>query len=385
MVVSNAQIISSTPQKVAVTNAAGQKIITAKSQLLNAGPQTKVVRTSNLQQLLTQGGAHQKIILNQSNAGNQKIIISSPNASQQIAQPNIIQSNAPTQQIVINQQQQQPQQKVLQQYVNSTNQQQQVIVGGQRILLNPGQRIITQQPPTNQVVQQVIQQPQVVQQITQQTQITQAQPQQTHQIVLQRAPQSTQLIVQQPTTVQQTQQTQQVVVNNTNLAQQLAQGKLQVASVNGQQVIVKPMGNNQVQIVAQIKTQLDGQSHIVSNQSSPTKTEAPSESILIQASPQKLQSTNTTPVKINSVQQSINNSTILNTSQNTLSPTTEQSLLQGQPPGTVIKCVTAQVIQTQNGPRIVLQGLQGNDFTQQQLALVQQQVKQQLLKGNKNF
>lgn len=59
----------------------------------------------------------------------------------------------------------------------------------------------------------------------------------------------------------------------------------------------------------------------------------------------------------------------------------EESLLQGQPPGTVIKCVTAQVIQTEQGPRIVLQGLVGNDFTQQQLALVQQQVKQQLLKG----
>lgn len=59
----------------------------------------------------------------------------------------------------------------------------------------------------------------------------------------------------------------------------------------------------------------------------------------------------------------------------------EDSLLQGQPPGTVIKCVTAQVIQTQQGPRIVLQGLAGNDFTPSQLSLVQQQVKQQLLKG----
>lgn len=59
----------------------------------------------------------------------------------------------------------------------------------------------------------------------------------------------------------------------------------------------------------------------------------------------------------------------------------EQQLLAGQPPGTVIKCVTAQVIQTPQGPRIVLQGLHGAEFTQQQLAVVQQQVKQQLLKG----
>lgn len=59
----------------------------------------------------------------------------------------------------------------------------------------------------------------------------------------------------------------------------------------------------------------------------------------------------------------------------------EASLLAGQPPGTVIKCVTAQVISTAEGPRIVLQGLQGSDFTPQQLNMVQQQVKQQLLKG----
>lgn len=58
----------------------------------------------------------------------------------------------------------------------------------------------------------------------------------------------------------------------------------------------------------------------------------------------------------------------------------EASLLAGQPPGTVIKCVTAQIQMTE-GPRIVLQGLQGAEFTSQQLAMVQQQVKQQLLKG----
>lgn len=62
----------------------------------------------------------------------------------------------------------------------------------------------------------------------------------------------------------------------------------------------------------------------------------------------------------------------------------EASLLAGQPPGTVIKCVTAQVIQTTEGPRIVLQGLQGADFTAQQLSMVQAQVKQQLLKGEQS-
>lgn len=66
-----------------------------------------------------------------------------------------------------------------------------------------------------------------------------------------------------------------------------------------------------------------------------------------------------------------------------LTPEQEAALLVNQPPGTVIKAITAQVIQTPQGPRIVLQGLTGSDFTAQQLALVQQQVKQQLLKGTK--
>lgn len=39
-------------------------------------------------------------------------------------------------------------------------------------------------------------------------------------------------------------------------------------------------------------------------------------------------------------------------------------------------------MQTSSGPRIVLQGLHGYTLTPQQLALVQHQVKQQLLKGD---
>lgn len=59
----------------------------------------------------------------------------------------------------------------------------------------------------------------------------------------------------------------------------------------------------------------------------------------------------------------------------------EQALLAGHPPGTVVKCVTAQVMQTPSGPRIVLQGLQGSDISPQQSQVLQQQVKQQLMKG----
>lgn len=43
-------------------------------------------------------------------------------------------------------------------------------------------------------------------------------------------------------------------MNNQSLAQQLVQGKVQVATVNGQQVLIRPTGNNQAQIVAQLTT-----------------------------------------------------------------------------------------------------------------------------------
>ena len=52
-----------------------------------------------------------------------------------------------------------------------------------------------------------------------------------------------------------------------------------------------------------------------------------------------------------------------------------------QPAGTVSSVtVTAQLVQTPQGPRIILQGLQGVQLEQQQLAQIQQQVKTQLLK-----
>lgn len=41
-------------------------------------------------------------------------------------------------------------------------------------------------------------------------------------------------------------------MNNPNLAQQLASGKVQVATVNGQQVLIRPTGNNQAQVIAQL-------------------------------------------------------------------------------------------------------------------------------------
>ncbi|XP_022917774.2 nucleosome-remodeling factor subunit NURF301 isoform X2 [Onthophagus taurus] len=144
--------------------------------------------------------------------------------------------------------------------------------------------------------------------------------------------------------------TNQIVVNNQNLAQQLASGKVQVATINGQQVLIRPTGNNQAQIVAQL---------------TPSTITQPQQ-VAIAAQPQV-----TSPIK-QIVQEAI---------QKPATDVDTETLLAGQPPGTVIKCVTAQVIQTQQGPRIVLQGLQGADFNQAQLAQVQHQVKQQLLKA----
>lgn len=160
-------------------------------------------------------------------------------------------------------------------------------------------------------------------------------------------------------------------MNNSNLAQQLASGKVQVATINGQQVLIRPTGNNQAQIVAQLTpssvAQVSQVQQAVLPQTQPVVTNSPIKQIL---------QDNTTPTVATAV--------ITNAAQKTQiqdNQVDHEQLLAGQPPGTVIKCVTAQVIQTQQGPRIVLQGLTGSDFTPQQLGAVQQQVKQQLLKG----
>ncbi|XP_072944153.1 nucleosome-remodeling factor subunit NURF301 [Epargyreus clarus] len=148
--------------------------------------------------------------------------------------------------------------------------------------------------------------------------------------------------------------TQQIVVNNPVLVQQLAAGKIQLATVNGQQVLIRPTGNNQAQIVAHI-----GQSPAPAASSSTPR--APAPGLALAPTPQPASPTPLTEDQI-----------------------MEKRLLAGQPPGTVIKTVTAQVMQTSTGPSIVLQGLHGYSLTPQQLALVQHQVKQQLLKAQES-
>ncbi|XP_043650026.1 nucleosome-remodeling factor subunit NURF301 isoform X4 [Drosophila teissieri] len=386
---------------------------------------SKVVNTSSsgqtLQQVFVQSGS--KLVVGQ-NAQGQKVIISTSAAQQQGASPvqqqPLVQSQPiqqSPQQISMTQVGNQPTQKVIQQIVNTSNVQQQIVVGGQRIILSPGQTIVTQRNvPQSQALQMVQQQIQTQQQ-QQQHHVVQPQQQfvvQSNQIV-QSSPSAQTKLVKQLVVQQQSQQTieekaqitttdgnetgtQQVLVPNSTLAQQLAQGKLQVATVNGQQVIVKPLGNNQAQIVAHIKHQGDGNAHIVTSnsatavpqaspQTSPVKQQAltsqsPQQVVVqqqqIQQSPTNFES-GVTPI---SQQPVVNQVVQAPSQQQPLS--VEESLLQNQPPGTVIKCVTAQVLQTEHGPRIVLQGLVGNDFTAQQLQLVQTQVKQQLMKAQES-
>lgn len=169
----------------------------------------------------------------------------------------------------------------------------------------------------------------------------------------------------------------------------LSQGKVQVATVNGQQVLIKPVGNNQWHIVAHFKTQPDGTLQIVpTNQVNESQATTTAAAATVTATAPVTQIVQTPPKQTMMTQQKI----VLQTSrtsspqisqpqpQPVLSPSIEQSLLQGQPPGTIIKCVTAEVTKNQNGPCIKLTGLQGSDFTEQQLNLVHQQVKQQLVK-----
>lgn len=399
---------------------------------------SKVVSTTpgqNLQQVFVQSGS--KLVVGQ-NAQGQKVIISTSSAQQQgtspvqqqqqqIVQTQVLQAQSvqqspqqqqqQTQQISVNQVGAQPTQKVIQQIVNTSNVQQQIVVGGQRIILSPGQTIVTQRNvPQSQALQMVQQQIQTQQQQQQQQVVAQPQQQfvvQTNQVVSSPGTQTKlvkQLVVQQQqqpvqsATVEEKVQVnssgeagetamQQVLVPNSTLAQQLAQGKLQVATVNGQQVIVKPLGNNQAQIVAHIKHQGDGNAHIVTNnaapqaspQNSPVKT--PQQTITAQSPQQQVviqQQQIAQPAATNFDCSSTSVVAQAVTGQ-TPAMSVEESLLQNQPPGTVIKCVTAQVLQTEHGPRIVLQGLVGNDFTAQQLQLVQTQVKQQLMKGECPF
>lgn len=235
----------------------------------------------------------------------------------------------------------------------------------------------------------------------------------------------------------------QLVVSGSNLAAQLASGKAQLATIGGQQVLIRTVTPGSNAVVVSAGTTVPALTS--TSASSGTTVAAASGNLLVKtvttpaslaqqravqvpvkslkpavgvtsssaSSNAKTQQTTVTAQNTTIIQQpaiqvqttsttvqtaaSTTPSTVEAPSQQQVTPasppapeekavgaeqaTLEEQLLAGQPPGTVIKCVTAQVIQTPQGPRIVLQGLHGAEFTPQQLAVVQQQVKQQLLKA----
>lgn len=325
----------------------GGKLIassTTVGQAVTPAPQQQRILTTSLQQLLAQNPG-QKIVVGQGTP-NQKIFISSTKSGSGAGQPQqqivFQQSPQPQQSLLINQPQ------LLNTMAASTSQQ--IMVGNQRIILNPGQRIITQtggaavlQPqaistsggsagPVKIVSQQTI----VPASTTSQYQIQTTQP----------AP---------------AQQSQFVLQSNSAMAQQLASGKLQIINYNGQQVIVKPMENNQAQIVAHVKQQENGPAQIVAAPAAVQQQQQQQQPAIVAAqAPEPM-------------------------AESALVDSHLEAELKKHPPGTVIKSVTAQVVQTADGPRIVLQGLSNKDLTPQQMALVQQQIKQQLLKGEERI
>ncbi|KAG6449469.1 hypothetical protein O3G_MSEX006106 [Manduca sexta] len=244
--------------------------------------------------------------------------------------------------------------------------QQIVVQGSRQLVVQPGQQVVVQSPQ-----QMVVQPPQqmVVQAGVRAAATPRVQPVQTVLVqgqLVQRTPAPRPAPALQPPRARPV-STQQIVVNNPALVQQIAAGKIQLATVNGQQVLIRPTGNNQAQIVAHI-----GQSPAA----------RPSAPVTPAPAPAPAPATTTLPVP--AVAPAAPVTPVATPHQLTEDELVEKRLLVGQPPGTVIKTVTAQVMQTSSGPSIVLQGLHGYNLTPQQLALVQHQVKQQLLKAQES-
>jgi len=297
-----------------------QKIITSSGQVIHQQMQSgSIITSANLQQLLQRGNIApgQKILVQNPGGTVQKLLVTSSSASpqQQMQQTG-------EKRIIIQNAAGQQQQIIVQQQQQQQPTQQIVTIGGQKILL---------QSSSNQGQQQI-------------KTIT-GSVQQPIQFQLQESPKP-----------QQQQQQQQIVIqsNGSNIAQQLQQGKLQLMNVNGQQVLVRSV--NQPVILNQMKPNQSPQLTPVKQTIQQIVTSTPNQQIV----------------------KTVQMPSLVSTGSGEMSIAEQQSLLLGHPPGTVIKSVTAQVMQTANGPRIVLQGLQGNDFTPHQ---TQQQVKQQLMKG----
>ena len=216
-------------------------------------------------------------------------------------------------------------------------------------------------------------------------------------------------VLQKQIIVQNTAAGQQILVSNANLAQQLASGKVTIATINGQQVLVRtpnlpatsgapvPPLAPQTQLV-QVQNVQPEQMEAKAEQSAQEQPAAQTEQVKEEAPPDPQVEGETVvdnsqdesaaaeqqaqeQQQLTAQQQPQPNITSPVKTEEEKEREIERSLMAGQPPGTVIKCITAQVINVGQGPRIVLQGVQGTEFTQQQLNLVQHQVKQQLLQA----
>lgn len=139
------------------------------------------------------------------------------------------------------------------------------------------------------------------------------------------------------------------------IGQQLAAGKLQLATINGQQVLIRPIGNNQAVIVAHVTPQNAApvDAAIPNNQpvnNTPTLIQNVVQQQVAPITQAPAQSTAThqmnpvSPVKLVSpIQAPTPPVTPQAAAPLTDEQIMEQRLLVGQPPGTVIKTVTAQV------------------------------------------
>lgn len=128
---------------------------------------------------------------------------------------------------------------------------------------------------------------------------------------------------------------------------------------NGQQVIVKPLNNNSAMIIAHVKQQENGPAQIV-------------------VTPQ---GASAAAADLSGTEQAA--AAGMDGGGGDGEPAEEEAGPSTTAVQPIVKSITAQILQTTNGPRIVLQGLGQNDLTAQQLAEVQQQVKQQLMKGKR--
>ncbi|KAG8222875.1 hypothetical protein J437_LFUL003520 [Ladona fulva] len=210
---------------------------------------------------------------------------------------------------------------------------------------------------------------------------------------------SQQVVLTAPTQLLQT--SGQIVVSSAALAQQLASGKAQLATIGGQQVIIRsaPPGTTVPSAPTSPTVVRPRQGVLVKTVAAPATTsgnlpgatpltkqpvEAPPVPQTVASSGEKSPvgkvptppSSPKSPVKV--IQAAA--ATTAATTPTTTAPTTSVA----GTPGTVYQPATAQVVQTPQGPRIVLQGLARTDLSQQQMAQLQMQVKQQLFKAHGN-